>query len=100
MLLGSAIVVPKNLFVEVTEKMEWFNANICSFESPLYETPEVLKAIRVNFSNDVSFGMVNNLVDVICVQSAITMAIIGRKMRAALNIFFHQSMKCRAFAVR
>src|SRR5690349_6593523 len=79
--------------------MEWFNADICALESPLYETPEILKAVRVNFSHYISVGMVNDLMDVLFVQPAIAVAVIGRKMRAALDVFFHQSMKRRAFAV-
>jgi hypothetical protein len=47
--LSSAIVVSKNLLIAVTEKMEWFNANVSALEPSLYETPEILKAIRVNF---------------------------------------------------
>src|SRR5882724_7238785 len=80
--------------------MEWFNADICALESPLYQTPEVLKAIRMNFSDDVSFSMVNDLVNVVRVQSTIAVAIICRKMRAALDVIFYQRMKRRTFAVR
>src|SRR5437899_12530921 len=79
--------------------MERFNANVDAFESPLYETPKILKAIGMNFSMYVSVGMVNDLVNVICVQSAIGMAIICREMRAALDVIFHQSMKRRALTV-
>ena len=46
-LFGCAIVVPKNLLIEITKKMEWFNINVGSFESAVYETPKVLKPIRV-----------------------------------------------------
>lgn len=48
MLFGRTIVVAKYLLIEVTEKMERFNADIGSLESPLYEAPEILQPVRVN----------------------------------------------------
>ena len=59
---GGPIVVAENLFINVAEQMERFDANVGSFESTLEQAPEVLKAIGVNLSIDVPNGMVNNLV--------------------------------------
>ena len=47
---GCAIVVAECLFIQVTEQVERFDADIGSFESALEKGPEVLKAVGVNLA--------------------------------------------------
>src|SRR5437879_6926784 len=79
--------------------MERFNGNIGAFQSALYETPKVFESVRVDFTVNVSFGMVNNLMNVILVQSAIAVTIISRKMRTAFDVISDNSVKGWTFAV-
>jgi hypothetical protein len=68
-LSGGAIVVPKNLFIEVAEKMERFDVDVCTLESALEQAPEVLQPVRVDLPVNVSLGVVNRLVKTIAIQS-------------------------------
>src|SRR5438270_11182736 len=80
--------------------MERFNGNVCAFQPALYEAPKVFESVRVNFSADVSFGMVNDLMNVILVQSPIAVAIIGREMRATFDVISDNGVKGWAFTIR
>jgi len=61
-MLKSAVVVAKHLFVEVTEEMELFDANVGSLESALEQAPEVFESVGVNATVNVPFRMVNDFV--------------------------------------
>ena len=54
--------------------MERFNGNVGSFESALYEAPEVFQPVRVNLPVNVLFGMVNDSMSVFLIQSPIRVA--------------------------
>jgi hypothetical protein len=47
------IVIAERLLVQIPEQMERLDANVGSLESPLDQTPKVLKPVRVNASTDV-----------------------------------------------
>jgi hypothetical protein len=81
------------LLIEITKKMEWLNPNVGSFESPLYETPEVLQPVRVYLPVNILFGMVNHSVSIFLIQSPIGMAIIGRELRAAFDVISNKCCK-------
>src|SRR5436190_17647311 len=99
MLFSCAIVETENLLIEVTKQMERFNGNIGAHESPLYQTPEILKAIRVYLPVNVLFGMVNDPMSVFLIQSPIGMAIIGRELGAVFDVIFYQSLQCMPLSV-
>jgi len=60
-LFRGAIVVPENLFVEIAEKMEWFDIDVSALQSALEQAPEVLQSVCVYLSIDVAFRVVNVL---------------------------------------
>lgn len=60
-----AEVVPENLFIQIPEQVERFNADIGSLEAALQQAPEVFKSVGVNLPINVLFRMVNNLVGVV-----------------------------------
>jgi hypothetical protein len=88
----SAIIETENLLVEVTEKMEWFDTNVSPFESAFHETPEVLQSISVHLPFHIALSMIDNLMDVFFVESPVRVAIIGREIRAVLDVIFHHRM--------
>jgi hypothetical protein len=53
------------LFIEVSEQMKRFDANVSSRDAALEETPEVLKTIRVNLAVNVCSSMVNYLMGIV-----------------------------------
>ena len=71
---GGPVVESEGLLVEVTEKMEWLNANVGSLDASLQERPVVFHSIGVNLPMHVSNGMVNDLVRVVPVK-----VIVGRQ---------------------
>src|ERR1041385_152829 len=79
--------------------MERFHGNIGSFESTLQQAPEIFQTVSVNLAIYVTLCMIDNLVSVIFVQSPIRVAIIGRELRAKLNMFFHHRVKGALFAI-
>ena len=44
---GCAIVEAEHLFIYVPIQMEWFDADICSLQSALEQTPKVFDAVRM-----------------------------------------------------
>src|SRR6267142_4207480 len=78
MVFRSAIVEAKHLFVYVTEQMERLNRNVRAFQSALEQAPEILKAVCVDLPLNVTFCMVNRLVnEVLVIQSLIGQEGIG-----------------------
>ena len=93
MLCGRTVVIAKYLLIEVTEQVKRFNTNVCSFESPLYEAPEVLQPISVYLPVNVFLGMVNDSMSVFLVQSPIGMTIIRRELRAAFDVISNECLQ-------
>jgi hypothetical protein len=74
------------LLIEVTEEMEWFNANIGSLNSTLLQAPEVFKTVGVNLSSHVGDGMIYSLMLILLAQPPITGEGIGIDESAILNV--------------
>jgi hypothetical protein len=55
-------VVAEHLLIQVAEEMEFFDANVGTFQLALEKTPEVFHSIGVNLPINVFFRMVDNLV--------------------------------------
>src|SRR5712691_8183741 len=51
-----AVVEPEALFVQIPEQVEGFDANVRAVKATLYETPEVLQAVRVDLAVNVLDG--------------------------------------------
>jgi len=54
-------VIAENLFIQIPEEMELFDADICAFQLPLEQAPEVFESVGVNLSINVAFRMVHDL---------------------------------------
>src|SRR5437016_4984279 len=65
------IVEAKSLFVQISEQVEWFHADVGSVQTALEQAPEVLHRVRMNVAANVLDGMVNHLMGVIGFQSVV-----------------------------
>lgn len=63
--LSSAIVISKYLFGDIAIKMKRLNSNVGSAKATLQQRPEVFDALRVHFSPNVLFKVVDGLMDVL-----------------------------------
>ncbi len=80
-LLG-AIVVAEYLFIQVPEQVEWLNVDVCTLQSTLQETPEVLKPVRMNLPVNVAFRMVHNRMPISVVIKSVIRCEVVRVDRA------------------
>ena len=53
-----AIVAAENLFVKITKQVKRFDRNICALQAALYQTPEILHPVSVDFTAHVFNGVV------------------------------------------
>src|SRR5882762_3585022 len=82
-----AIVVPKNLFVQIAEQVERLDIDVCSLESTLEQAPEVFESVGMNLSVNVGLSMVDNLVlESLVPQSLIGHQRIGVDRAASFNV--------------
>src|SRR5271168_3344592 len=82
-----AVIVPEHLFIEVTEQVERLDGDIRPLESALEQRPEVFKSVGVDLPIDVTFGMVNGLVnEVLIVESLIGQESIGINRTVRLDV--------------
>ena len=58
-----AVVVTENLLIDITLKMKRLDSNVGSLKAALQERPEVLHAIHMDATTDVSLGFVNHIVN-------------------------------------
>src|SRR5438132_1327413 len=73
-----ASIEPERLLIEVAKQMERFDRDIGALDGALQERPEVFEAVDVDLPIDVSLRVVNDLVDVILVQSVVGLERIGK----------------------
>lgn len=86
------LVVAESLFVNVSEQVERFDGHIGSMDTSLQERPEILHAVCVDLSVDVSLGVVDEPV-VKLIQSFIRQERIGVYARSSLNVLADQLLK-------
>ncbi len=97
-LLG-AIVVPENLFVQITEQVERLNVDVRSLESALEQAPEVFESVRVNLSVHIALSMVNRLVDeVLVIQSLIGHGSVSVDRARCFDVSANLSLQVALFA--
>ena len=93
-------VVAEHLFVEVTEQMKWFDANVCAFQSTLEQTPEILQPICVDLSINIAFRVVDNIVPIIFLQPHVRHERIGVDRTTCFDMGSDVSLQRVLFAVR
>ena len=67
-----AVVVPKSLFIQISEQMEWLDRDVGSFQVVFQARPEVFDPVRMDIAYRVGLGMVNNVMNVFAIQSIIS----------------------------
>ncbi len=80
-----AVVVAKHLLIEITEQVEWFDADVRALQTALQETPEVLHSIRVDLPANVLDGVIYNLV-LEFVQAIIGLKGIGKQRGTGFDV--------------
>jgi hypothetical protein len=88
-----AIIETKTLLIEITEQMERFNGNISTMQTALYKRPEIFDAVSVDFPMHVSLSMVHDLMNVIFVESPISVKIVSVQSGSGFDVLFNQSLQ-------
>ena len=86
-LFSAAKVVPENLFIEVTEKMERFDANVGSLKPTLQERPEIFQSVCVNLPVHVPLRMVNHVVRVVADKSFVGLQPVAQESGHGSDVF-------------
>jgi hypothetical protein len=92
-------VVPESLLIEIPEKMERLDADVCAFQSAFEQTPEVFKSVSMNLSFDVAFGMVNHVVSIVSNQSFVGLESVTVERRVCGNMIADFLVDCVLFAI-
>ena len=79
-------VKTEGLLIEVTEKMERFDADISSLDAALQKAPVVFEPVGVDVLDCVGFGMVDDAMNVLGVQPGIGNPSIGENLSAGSNV--------------
>lgn len=100
-LFSGAIVVTKNLFVNVLAKMKRLYSNVGSAQRSLEQRPEVLHAVDMDTSTNVCLSLVNVVMHESPLQAAlIGYGIIGIQLRSVLNVLEQFVLQGLALDVR
>src|SRR3954471_11215707 len=65
--------------------MKRLNTNVRAFDSPLQQAPKVFEFVGMNVAIYVRFGVVDNLVRVVCVKAIVGFQRVGEYFGADLN---------------
>jgi hypothetical protein len=80
-----ALIEPERLFIEITTKMKWFNADVGTLDGALKQPPEILDAIGVGCAIHILNGMIDNLMLVVTSETTVTNPCIGVDGRAGFD---------------
>src|SRR5439155_7723255 len=81
-----ALIKPERLFVQISEKMKRFNANIRALNSTLEQRPKVFQSVRVDVSFRVALRVVDHLMRVFVRQSLVRAKSVGDYFRTFLHM--------------
>ncbi len=95
-----AIVEPENLFVNVAFKMKRLYSNVGSAQAALQQRPEVFKAVRMNATTDILFGVVNHIMHDAGMQLVIAHSVIRVNRRTILNVIQDRILQSLALDIR
>src|SRR6266404_3623197 len=82
-----AIVETKTLLINVTEKMERFDTNIGSANGAFQQAPKVFNTVGMHVALNIAFHVVNDLMDVLLIESGIRGKLIGKQHAIGLYCF-------------
>lgn len=94
-----AIIEPARLFVDVAKQMKGFHADVGTVESTLQETPEVLHAIGVNIPVRVLYGVIDDCVLIVTLQTFIRFQLVTEDGRSSFDLFVYVLLEFFLFAV-
>src|SRR5579875_1345158 len=97
---GLAIVVTESLFVQITEEMEGFDADIRSLQAALQERPEILDSVRMNLLVYVCLCMVDHVMDILAIQTVVGNLRIGEDFRSSFDVLANLGMERFVLHVR
>jgi hypothetical protein len=86
------VVVAESLFVQIAEKMEWFDRNVGAANAALQERPEILKGVGVDVAIHVGYGVVNDLMRILAFEPIVGKQRIGIKRRTRFNVLADLSL--------
>ena len=76
--IAAALIETERLLIEVTKKVERFDANICALQGSLEQAPKVLHSVRVNnFVPNVGFGVVDDLMGILSKEPFIGLQLVS-----------------------
>src|SRR5437879_6220610 len=82
-----AIVETETLLIDVTEKMERFNADIGSANGALEQAPKVFDSVGMHVALNIAFHVIDDLMDVFFIESGIRGKLIGKQHAIRLYCF-------------
>jgi hypothetical protein len=78
-------IVPKRLFVQITEQVEGLDADVCAVQPALEQAPEVLHRIGVNVAVDVLNSVIDDGVPIVIGQTIVRKQFVTEDRGASLN---------------
>lgn len=83
-----SFIESENLLIDVSEQMPRHDADICSLQSSLEQTPEVFHPVRVTTPINIRNGMINCFVNELGVQGFVGCQRIGIDRRTMIDVRF------------
>lgn len=69
------IVIPEHLFIQISEQVKLFDADVCALQSALEQAPEILQPVSVHATVNIPFRVVDNFV----LESLVAQSLIGHE---------------------
>ena len=95
-----AIIETKTLFIEITEKMERFDTNVCPTKRSLQATPKVFDSVCMYISFNVLLGVIDYVVNVLLAKIVVRAKRICIDMLPGFNVFRHLVVKMLSLCSR
>jgi hypothetical protein len=86
-----AVVVAKHLLIKVAKEMEGFNTHVGSMKAALQQAPEILHGVGMNRAVHVGYGVIDDLMSILRLESLIGFQVIAIEGRAYFNMLPHFS---------
>ncbi len=85
--IGSfASIESETLFIEISEQVKRFDADVSTLDHPLQQTPKVLNSVRVDLSVNVSLRVIDNAVNISVVKAIIRRMLVAVDVRAFFDM--------------
>lgn len=89
LIVAETFIETKTFFIQISEHVEWFNADIGSPDATLQKAPEVFDPVRVNRTPDIFLSMANKVMDeAFIVQRVVCAVLIAVNRRSFFHVRF------------